>query len=127
MCQMRVLVLLSSIALVAVAGAGAKVTMTLGTLTGVVTRGPIAPICVAEQPCDEPAKHVTLLFSRNEHVAGRVLTDALGRYRIRLPAGLYSVRRPGSTAIGRKLEPSRARVYAGRSARIDFSIDTGIR
>jgi hypothetical protein len=127
MCQMRVLVLLSSIALVAVAGAGAKVTMTLGTLTGVVTRGPIAPICVAEQPCDEPAKHVTLLFSRNEHVAGRVLTDALGRYRIRLPAGLYSVRRPGSTAIGRKLEPSRARVYAGRSARIDVSIDTGIR
>jgi hypothetical protein len=122
---MRVLVLLSSIALVVVAGAQA--TISRGTLTGVVMRGPIAPVCVAEQPCDEPAKHVTLVFSRNEHVAGRVVTDARGHYRVRLPAGLYSVRRPGATAIGRKLEPGRARVYAGRSVRIDFFIDTGIR
>jgi hypothetical protein len=122
---MRVRILLSSIALVVVVGAQAATSR--GTLTGVVTRGPIAPVCVAEQPCDEPAKHVTLLFSRNEHVAGRVVTDALGRYRISLPAGLYSVRRSGRTAVGRKLEPGRVRVYVGRSARIDFFIDTGIR
>ena len=44
-----------------------------------------------------------------------------------LPAGLYAVRRPGTTSIGRKLEPNRVRVYAGRLTRVDFSIDTGIR
>ena len=96
-------------------------------LKGVVTRGPIVPVCTAEGPCDGPAGHVTLLFSRADHVAGRALTDALGRYRLRLPAGLYSVRRAVSAGIDRKLEPNRVRVYAGRFTRVDFSIDTGIR
>jgi hypothetical protein len=70
---------------------------------------------------------VTLVFSRSGHVAGRAVTDTLGRYRVRLPAGLYSVRRSASTGIDRKLEPNRVRVYAGRFVRADFSIDTGIR
>ncbi len=122
---MRVLALLSSIALVAVAGAQA--TVGRGILAGIVTRGPITPVCVAEQPCDEPAKNVTLLFSRNDHIAGRVVTDGAGRYRLRLPAGVYTVRRPSAAGLDRKLEPNRLRVYAGRVSRIDFAIDTGIR
>ena len=96
-------------------------------LKGSVTRGPITPVCVAEAPCSEPARNVTLVFSRSDHVAGRAVTDTLGRYRVRLPAGLYSVRRSASTGIDRKLEPNRVRVYAGRFVRVDFSIDTGIR
>jgi hypothetical protein len=96
-------------------------------LKGVVTRGPITPVCVAEAPCTEPAKNVTLIFSRAGHVVGRALTDAQGRYRLRLPAGLYTVRRARSTGIDRKLDPNRARVFARRFARVDFSIDTGIR
>ena len=123
--HMRALVLLASLALVLVAGAQA--TIRRGSLHGVVTRGPIVPVCAIEQPCDEPAKDVTLLFSRNDRVVGRVVTDEQGRYRLRLPAGLYAVRRPAAASIDRKLEPNRARVYAGRLTRIDFSIDTGIR
>lgn len=96
-------------------------------LRGVVTRGPISPVCAAEQPCTAPAKHVTLLFSRGGYVVGRSTTDELGRYRVRLPAGLYRVRRTVSTAVGRGLEPDQARVQRGRLTRIDFSIDTGIR
>jgi hypothetical protein len=98
-----------------------------GGLKGVVTRGPIAPVCTAEGPCSEPARNVTLVFSRKDHVAGRALTDILGRYRLRLPAGLYSVRRAAASGIDRRLEPNRVRVYAGRFTRVDFSIDTGIR
>jgi hypothetical protein len=82
---------------------------------------------VAEQPCDEPAKNVTLLFSRNGVVVARVVTDNQGRYRRRLPAGIYAVRRPVASAFDRKLEPNRVRVYAGRVRNVDFSIDTGIR
>ena len=123
--QMRPLVLLASLALAA--AAGAQATIGRGSLHGVVTRGPIVPVCAIEQPCDEPAKDVTLLFSRNDRVVGRVVTDEQGRYRLRLPAGLYAVRRPAAASIDRKLEPNRARVYAGRLTRIDFSIDTGIR
>jgi hypothetical protein len=122
---MRTVVLFSSLALVLAAGASA--TIRRGGLEGVVTRGPITPVCVAEQPCDEPARHVTLLFSRNDHVAGRVVTDEAGHYRLRLPAGVYTVRRPSATAFDRKLDPNRVRIYAGRFSRVDFAIDTGIR
>jgi hypothetical protein len=122
---MRVLVGLLSLAFAS--AAGAQATAPRGTLTGVVKRGPIAPVCVAEQPCDEPAKNVALLFSRAESVVARVVTDGQGRYRIRLRAGLYSVRRPGAATFDRKLEPSRVKVYAGKVRNVDFSIDTGIR
>jgi len=123
--QMRALVLLASLALVV--AAGAQATIRRGSLHGVVKRGPITPVCVAEQPCDEPAKGVTLVFSRNDHAVGRVVTDDQGGYRLRLPAGLYAVRRLAAASIDRKLEPNHVRVYAGRATRVDFSIDTGIR
>lgn len=123
---MRAVVLLSGLALAFVAGAQA--TTVRGTLAGLVTRGPVMPVCVAEQPCDSPSPNVRLLFSRNGAVVGRAITNQDGRYRLRLPAGPYSVRRAASPAvIDRKLVPNRARVYAGRVTRVDFSIDTGIR
>ena len=124
---MKVVISALSLALVIVAGAGAQTTALSSGLRGVVVRGPIAPVCVAEEPCTEPARNVTLLFSRNSRVVGRSVTDTAGRYRVRLPAGVYAVRRPGSMGIGRGIEPNRARVYVGRFSRVDFSIDTGIR
>jgi hypothetical protein len=124
---MKVVITALSLALGIVAGAGAQVTAVPSGLRGVVMRGPISPMCVAEQPCTEPAKNVTLLFSRNGRIVGRALTDSAGRYRLRLPAGVYAVRRPAPVGIGRGLEPDHARVYAGRFVRVDFSIDTGIR
>jgi hypothetical protein len=125
MCTMRAVITAFSLALVFVAGAQASIVKS--GLHGVVERGPITPMCVAEAPCTEPAKNVTLIFSRNGHIVGRAVTDSAGRYRLRLPAGVYAVRRPGSTGIGRGIEPDHARVYARRFVRVDFSIDTGIR
>ena len=125
MCSMRLVITALSLTLALVAGAQASVVRS--GLHGVVERGPIAPVCVAEEPCTEPAKNVTLLFSRNGRIVGRAVTDSAGRYRLRLPAGVYAVRRPGSPGIGRGIEPNHARVYAGRFVRVDFSIDTGIR
>jgi hypothetical protein len=123
---MRLVVFVSSLAL-AVA-TGAQATPPKGTLSGTVTRGPISPVCALEQPCDEPAANVTLLFTRNGAVVGRIVTNDEGRYRLRLPAGSYGVRRPAATgAFDTKLEPNHARVYAGRLGHIDFAIDTGIR
>jgi hypothetical protein len=110
-----------------VLAAGAQATAPRGTLTGLVTRGPITPVCVVEQPCDEPAANVTLLFTRNGSVLGRTVTDANGHYRVRLPVGAFLVGRPSARAPDRRLDPNRVRVYAARSTRIDFSIDTGIR
>jgi hypothetical protein len=122
---MRLAIAFGAVALLA--AGSAQATGIRSGLHGVVMRGPISPVCVAEQPCDEPARNVTLLFSRNSHVVGRAVTNSEGRYRVRLPAGVYSVRRPGAVTIGRGLEPDRARVRSGRFMRVDFSIDTGIR
>jgi hypothetical protein len=119
-------VVVASILALALA-AGAQATPARGTLTGKVMRGPVTPVCVAEQSCDEPAANVTLLFVHKGAVIARTVTNAEGRYRLRLPAGLYSVRRAASTPVARNLEPDHARVYRGRVTRLDFSIDTGIR
>ena len=94
-------------------------------LYGQVRRGPIAPVCTAEQPCDEPAVGVTLVFSRAGRELARTTTRADGTYRVRLAPGLYGVSRARRTA--RPVEPVTARVPIGGYARVDFSIDTGIR
>jgi hypothetical protein len=125
--KMRVVIGTLFLGLVLAGAAGARITTTTSGLRGIVTRGPISPVCVAEQPCTEPARSVTLLFSRNARVVGRAVTNAEGRYRVRLPAGLYSVRRSAAVTIDHRLEPDHARVREGRFTRVDFSIDTGIR
>ena len=96
-------------------------------LHGLVTRGPIMPVCMVDQPCDEPAANVRLVFLRNGVVVSRVRTNATGRYRVALAPGRYAVRLPGKPALGRVVKPQTARVLRGRYSRVDFSIDTGIR
>lgn len=106
---------------------GAQATPVSSGLHGVVMRGPIVPVCVAEQPCSAPAKNITLLFSRNGQVVARSKTDLAGRYHLRLRPGLYGVALTTTPRIGHGLEPDHARVRLGRYLRLDFSIDTGIR
>ena len=124
---MRVLAALAAV--VAVSSAGAA-TSSSG-LRGIVMRGPIAPVCAVDQPCDAPAKDVTLVFSRNGEVVRRTTTNDKGRYRVALAPGLYSVRLGKAQRqvqrIGGGLQPTRVRVLADRFRRVDFTIDTGIR
>jgi hypothetical protein len=120
---MRVLAALAA----AVAASSAGAATTPSGLRGLVTRGPIVPVCTAEQPCDAPAKNITLVFSRNGRVMRRATTNDQGRYRVRLAPGLYTVRLQVKQRIGRGLQPQRARVVASRYRRVNFSIDTGIR
>jgi hypothetical protein len=117
---------LAALAVALVASSAGAATSSSG-LRGVVTRGPIAPVCAAGQPCSEPAKDVTLAFSRKGRVVRRARTNEEGRYRVALAPGLYAVRLTPKPSIGRGLEPVRARVVRARFRRLDFSIDTGIR
>jgi hypothetical protein len=107
--------------------AGAASGATGSGLHGLVTRGPIMPVCMVDQPCDEPAANVQLVFLRNGVVVSRVRTSATGRYRLALAPGRYAARLPGKPAIGRNMKPQTVRVLRGRYTRVDFSIDTGIR
>ena len=112
---------LAGVGLLAAGGVQAS-TVTSG-LYGHVTRGPVSPICIAEQPCSEPAAGVVLVFSQTGHEVGRVRVRSDGSYRIALVAGVYSVRGVST----RPLEPGKTWVGSGRFRHVDFSIDTGIR
>jgi hypothetical protein len=73
---------------------------------------------------------LTLTFDRPDavdFVARQVKTDPQGRYRILLPAGVYTVAMPGRPRFGKNATPHRVRVREARVDRLDFYIDTGIR
>lgn len=89
-------------------------------------RGPITPVCVAEQPCVAPAKGFTMLFSRGGQVVARTTAGTKGRYRIRLAPGRYAVR-IGRRGSFKEPDPSFVRVPVGLMRRADFYVDTGIR
>ena len=98
------------------------VLVALVLLHGSVTLGPTAPVCRAGQQCTKPAAHVTLTFSRQGRTV-RAVTDRLGRYRVSLGAGTWTVR----ASVGMRITPARFVVPRARSATRDFAIDTGIR
>jgi hypothetical protein len=120
----RLACLAAGIALTAAGGATAAKT---SGLRGIVMRGPVMPVCVVGKPCDEPAANVRLVFLRNGKAVARIRTRGDGRYRVTLAPGVYRVSAPGRLAIGSGIEPRSARVPLGRFARVDFSIDTGVR
>src|SRR4051794_34113786 len=89
-----------------------------GGLTGIVTRGPTTPVCRANEPCEAPAARFVLSFARSGAAAPvRAKTDADGRYRIMLPAGIYTVAGP-SRAVGGAVVPARVHVRAGHVDRL---------
>ncbi len=118
---MRRAVLIALVALAASAPAAA--TQATTGVRGLVTRGPIAPVCQEGVPCSAPAKHIKITFVR-AGVAKTAVTGANGRYSILLAPGSYAVRFP-SAKFG--FRPRSVVVVAGRMSTRDFSIDTGIR
>ncbi len=116
---MKALGILTVTALVLAASAGA----TVGGLRGVVTRGPISPVCVVGEPCSAPAKGVLVTFARGS-VTRSVTTDSRGRYRVSLSAGTWTIR-IARARFG--YQPRSVRVPTGAFAVRNIQIDTGIR
>ena len=92
-------------------------------LHGIVTRGPITPICTPDAPCTAPAKGAVLSFRSGTGVVHKVAVRDDGTYRVLLAPGPYAV----TTASRRPITPATVKVLAGRNRKVDFSIDTGIR
>ena len=96
-------------------------------LYGTVRLSPAKPVCSVDTPCTKPLPDFPLVFSRDGRRVARVRTDARGRYRVTLAAGVYAVKTDRPRAIGRGLEPTRVRVASGSFRHVDFSFDSGIR
>src|SRR5437868_3811256 len=80
----------AALVVVALALAAPSAGATASGLTGVVTRGPITPVCRVGVPCSAPAKNELLVFRRGAF-SRSTRTGATGRYRILLPPGRYVV------------------------------------
>lgn len=100
--------------------------LALTGLHGVVTRGPMKPVCQVGTPCSEPAVGAVLTFSRNGRIAARARAGTGGRYTVQLGPGVYAVRVSPPQTIG-GLMPRQVRVLSAVNRRVDFQIDTGIR
>jgi hypothetical protein len=100
-----------------------------GTATGLrgkVMRGPTQPVCRVNDPCEEPARGVHLVFYRSGKVVARATTNQKGWYRVTLRPGRYAVstRNP---RVARNFSPKSATVPTSAVRRQDFDIDTGLR
>ena len=95
-------------------------------LRGVATRSPITPVCIEGVPCSAPAKNTLLVFSNRERSV-RTRTNSVGRYRVALAPGWWSVRTATVPRIGSGIEPHIVRVVAARFRVVNLDIDTGIR
>ena len=114
--------------LVAIVVAAAACALPAGATTapglhGIVTRGPITPVCTPDAPCTAPAKGAVLSFRSEGGAVHKVTVGSDGSYRLALAPGRYTV----TTASRRPISPSAVKVLAGRDRKVDFSIDTGIR
>jgi hypothetical protein len=105
--------------LLAGCGGGSSSSEGGGVLFGTVSGGPGGACPSQESPCSIPASRVTLHFTRGS-LSIVATTGANGHYRVRLPAGRYSVEGP------QLLKPRHVEVSAGDSRRVDFSVDTKI-
>jgi hypothetical protein len=100
-----------------------------GTATGLrgkVMRGPTQPVCRVNDPCEEPARGVRLVFYRSGKVVARATTNEKGWYRVTLRPGRYTVGTQ-NPRVSKNLTPKTATVPTGSVRRVDFDIDTGLR
>jgi hypothetical protein len=108
-----------------------------GVLEGRVTIGPACPVerqPVGAKPesCPAPpgayADRKVLVFTPNrDSLVASVDVDSTGSYRVELKPGEYLVDVKRSGIETSKDLPRRVQIGAGRTVRVDLSIDTGIR
>jgi hypothetical protein len=103
------------------AGAGAA------GLEGKVVISPSTPHCSAGRSCSRPAVGVTLVFSKYGKQVLTTKTGKDGSYRVALPQGRYAISVRGHRAVAPTVKPASATVSAGRYAKLDLTLDVGIR
>ena len=96
-------------------------------LSGTVLRGPIQPVCAANQSCDAPFSSGFTVLKLATIVAS-FRSDAQGHYEIRLPAGGYTIVPDADAPIMTPRSQSKdVTVGSNGMTALDLHFDTGIR
>ena len=122
---MKGLIALSASAFVIAAGASAA--SSGSGLYGKAVIAPASPVCQEGVPCSRPAKGFRLRFFRGTRHVADTRTDSAGRFRIALAPGIYSIGSPTPKRVYPHIRPRTATVPRGRYARLNVTIDVGIR
>ncbi len=101
-----------------------------GTVSGVVTIGPICPVQTVGRPCNTPPDMYTsrevVVYDQSGGIVSRIRLDELGKYTVTLPPGTYSLDVVPWSGINKSV-PKQVVVFANQNIGVDFNIDTGIR
>ena len=107
-------------------GKAVSPTVTTG-LRGVVVRGPIAPVCQIDVPCDAPFS-ATFSVEQGGRLVTRFRSDDGGHFAVMLPAGTYRIV-PGADApiMSPQSQAKTVEVLPVGLTEIRLEFDTGIR
>ncbi len=101
-------------------------------ISGTVTLGPTCPVMrIPPDPqcADKPYQTSIDIFTAggsNPKQIGKVITDSSGKYSIKLPAGVYTLKPAGGSVLPR-CESKNVTVTANTITEADLSCDSGIR
>lgn len=103
-----------------------------GTISGHVKIGPISPVQrVGEEEVVPPEMYkeykIVLISGDGKKEIGRYKIDGKGNYKIVVPAGDYRIIWDGPAGRMLKLGTKNIKVKEGKTTKMDFDIDTGIR
>ena len=115
------------VAILSIASCGSPTAPTTTGLAGTVYRGPVAPVCAFDQPCEAPFRAGFAVQRGTTRVAA-FQSDERGHYEVRVPPGSYVVV-PDADApiILPKSQLKDVTVGATGLTMTDLHFDTGIR
>jgi hypothetical protein len=109
------------------AGCGSPTAPLATGLTGTVWRGPVAPVCAFNQPCEAPFSAGFTVQRGTARVAG-FRSDAQGHFEVRVSPGNYVVVPDADAAIiSPKAQTKDVTVSDNGLTMVDLHFDTGIR
>jgi Carboxypeptidase regulatory-like domain len=95
-------------------------------VTGTVLAGPITPVARPGVPATRPVPGATVEALRGSEVMAITRTDDAGRYQLTLPPGIYVILAKADSYFSKRKSQT-VTVTAGKTLKISFVIDTGIR
>lgn len=128
---MRTAGALLAVLALAVPACDGDVTIVVGNgtlLVGIVSRGPVTPVCVPGVPCSAPFA-AGFLVTRAGRVVARFESGADGRFSVALPSGgeFRVMPEPDAPLLDPASQSRQVAVRAGEVNEVQLEFDTGIR